>query len=78
MNLFRRICRKFGWRPIKEGYYHSSFHTCVHHWNRERYGQCPKCAINVLQGVDYQILKEHNDEHALDGCIRAIQKYGSK
>jgi len=71
--MLDEIRRRFGWLPTNEQKYHPSFRGCVHHWNWERFGQCPRCARSALAGIDWSLVDEHSLK-SLQGIIKAAKE----
>ena len=69
-----RLKRMFGWKPISERRYHSSFPECRHYWNWERFGQCPECACGVLAAIQGGVMSEQT----LSSLEYAIKAAGQK
>lgn len=73
LTMFIKVKRKFGWLPVEERKYHSSFKGCSHHWNWERYGQCPQCARSALGAINWSLVDEKTYE-SLRGIINAAKE----
>ena len=78
MNL-GKIMRRFGWTPVNERQYHKSFKcgppnwSCIHHFNWEKYGQCPQCAGSAMRGINWSLVDKETLE-SLQDIIRASKE----
>ena len=73
MNIIEKVKRKLGWLPVLEREYHYSFRGCVHHWNWEKFGQCPQCARSALRAINWNYVKK-DDMASLKGIIKAARR----
>jgi hypothetical protein len=81
--MFDKLKRKLGWLPIDEREdhdlpidereYHDGFKGCGHHWNWERFGQCPQCARSTLEAINWSLV-DGRDFKALQGIIKATKE----
>jgi hypothetical protein len=73
VDIIEKIKRKFGWVPVSERKYHNSFDTCIHHWNWDKFGQCPECARGAMSEINWSLIKE-DDLPRLKGIIDASRR----
>lgn len=71
--MINKIRRWFGWLPIEERQYHTSFEGCIHNWNWKRFRQCPRCARSALGAINWALVDEKS-YNSLEGIIRASKE----